>query len=50
MLLTEEEIKKAFNESVQKYGIEHTHDFECVSWRGQIWRCDCALPSRVKDN
>jgi hypothetical protein len=39
----------AYDESVRLYGIEHTHDADCRTWRGQNWAgaCDCTLNQRT---
>ena len=48
MMFTEERIREMVDESIEEYGADHTHDFECRTWRGQNWRgaCNCTLPLR----
>lgn len=48
-MLTEEQTQFAFRDSVIRYGLEHTHDLSCRTWRGQNWfgACDCTLPERL---
>lgn len=45
---SEAQIAAWFQESVRDYGIEHTHDIACRTWRGSNWMgaCDCTLPAR----
>lgn len=45
----EARIEQLVQSSVAEFGIEHTHDFECRTWRGQNWlgACDCTLPERA---
>lgn len=47
----EDRIRQLVQSSITEFGIEHTHDFECRSWRGQNWigACDCTLPARTPD-
>lgn len=50
ILFTEEQIRGFYDESVEEYGLEHTHDFECQTWRGKNWvgACNCTLDKRTK--
>lgn len=45
---SEDEIARFVAECKAAYGIEHTHDFECRTWRGFNWlgACDCTLRAR----
>jgi hypothetical protein len=50
-VMSEEEIRRIFQMSVDSFGLGHTHDFECVTWRGQNWAgaCNCTLKEREKN-
>lgn len=32
-----------YEQSIKKYGCEHTHDKHCASWQGRDMLCNCAL-------
>lgn len=51
MTFTEEQIQIFVASSIEEYGAEHTHDFECRTWRGDNWMgaCNCTLSQRSLD-
>lgn len=45
---TEGEIFAHWLGSLLRYGLHHTHDISCQTWRGKNWHgaCDCSLRRR----
>lgn len=49
-VFSEEQIDRFVADSIVQYGEEHTHKFECRTWRGQNWAgaCDCGLDNQTE--